>query len=357
MKILVDIGHPAHVHYFRNFISIMQGKGHKFLVSARDKEVTHSLLDHHQIEYVSRGTGRKGFIGKLFYLIEADYKLFKLAKKFKPDLSLSFGSAYAAQVSKLLGVPHIAFDDTEHAKLEHLMYVHFTNCILTPNPFKKDFGDKHIKFDGSMDIAYLHPKYYESNIKYLEELKLVGKTYFFLRFVKWDATHDIGQSGISVEGKNKIIKLLTKYGEVLISSEDNLPSEFRKYIYQGDPFKIHTIIQYSSLFIGESGSMATEAAVLGTPSIMVNTSAKYFGVFEHISKFGNLFYYDNDIPAIEKIKDLLSNHDFKKNSIKNAQEYIQQSINLTDFMVWFIENYPNSFRTMKENPDYQYNFK
>ena len=40
LKIFVDIGHPAHVHYFRNFIKLMQDKGHEFFVSARDKEVS-----------------------------------------------------------------------------------------------------------------------------------------------------------------------------------------------------------------------------------------------------------------------------------------------------------------------------
>ena len=134
--------------------------------------------------------------------------IFKLAKKFKPDLFLSFGSPYAAQISKILGKPHIAFDDTEHAEFEHLLYVPFTKCILTPNSFKKNFGTKHIRFNATMDMAYLHPKYYESNIKYLEDLNLVGKKYFFLRFVKWDATHDFGQSGFSAEGKAKIIELL-----------------------------------------------------------------------------------------------------------------------------------------------------
>lgn len=357
MRIFITIGHPAHVHYFRNFIKIMEGRGHKFFVAARDKEMTHSLLNHYQIKYASKGYSSKGLFGKIFYLLKTNSLLFKLAKKFKPDLFLSFGSPYAAQISKILKRPHIAFDDTEHAHLEHLLYVPFSECILTPNSFKKNFGEKHIRFDGSMDIAYLHPKYYESNIKYLEELKLIGKTYFFLRFIKWGATHDIGQSGFSEQGKAEIIKLLAKYGEVIISSEDDLPSEFRKYVYKGDPFKVHTIIQYSSLFIGESGSMATEAAVLGTPSIMVNTSAKYFGIFDHISKFGNLFYYDSEIPAIEKIKNLLSNKDFKNNSMQNAQEYVRQCINLTDFMVWFIENYPNSFDIMKKNPNYQDNFK
>jgi hypothetical protein len=357
MRIFIDIGHPAHVHYFRNFIKMMEVKGHKFCICARDKEITHSLLDYYQIQYTSKGRGQKSLLGKLFYLLKTNYIIFKLARRFKPNICLSFGSPYLAQISKIIGKPHIAFDDTEHAKFEHLLYVPFSKCILTPNSFRKDFGKKHIRFRGSMDIAYLHPNYYESNIKYIEELNLVDKIYFFLRFVKWDATHDYGQTGFSIEGKTKIIKLLSKYGQVIISSEGDLPNEFRKYLYQGDPFKVHTLIQYSSLFIGESGSMATEAAVLGTTAIMVNSSAKYFGVFEYINKFGNLLYYDNEIQAIEKLEDLLSRSDFKQSSIRNARDYIQQTINLTDFMIWFIENYPNSFEIMKKNPDYQDNFK
>lgn len=357
MKILIDIGHPAHVHYFRNFIKIMENKGHTFFISARDKEVTHSLLNHYQIKYSSRGKGRNGLIGKFFYLIEADYKIFKLAKKFKPDLFLSFGSAYAAHVSKLLGKPHIAFDDTEHARLEHLMYVPFTNCILTPDSFKKDFGEKHIRFAGSMDMAYLHPKYYKSNIQYLELINLSNKTYFFLRFVNWSASHDRGHSGFSVEGKAKIINLLSNFGQVLISSEANLPDEFNKYLFKGDPAQIHTVLNYADMFISESGSMATEAAVLGTPSVMVNSSAKYFGVFEFISKFGNLFYYDDENAAIEKIESLLHTKDLKEISALNASTCIKQTINLTDFMVWFIENYPHGFGVIKNNSDYQLNFR
>ncbi|MDP2365763.1 MAG: DUF354 domain-containing protein [Ignavibacteria bacterium] len=357
MRILIDIGHPAHVHYFRNFIKIMELNEHDFLIIARDREVTHSLLNNYQIKFVTRGKGRSSLLGKLIYIFEADYKIFRFAKKFKPDLFLSFGSAYAAHISKLLGKPHIAFDDTEHAKFEHIMYTPFSNCILTPLSFKKNFGKKHIKFIGSMDMAYLHPKYYRSDIKYLEELDLKGKTYFFLRFVNWQASHDLGQSGFSINGKNKIINLLAKHGEVMISSESNLPESFKKYLYKGDPSQIFTVLQYSSLFVGESGSMATEAAILGTTSIMVNTSAKYFGVFDYISKFGNLFYFDNEIKAIEKIENILTNKSIKENTIRNSVEYIRQTINLTDFMVWFVENYPKSFEIMKKNPDYQYNFK
>ena len=66
MKILIDIGHPAQVHYFRNFISIMESKGHLCFVIARNKEVTFDLLKIYGIKFKSRGKGGKGFFGKLF---------------------------------------------------------------------------------------------------------------------------------------------------------------------------------------------------------------------------------------------------------------------------------------------------
>lgn len=335
----------------------MEKRGHNFLITAREKEFTHYLLQKYGIEYVSRGKGSKSTIGKIFYLLRGDYALFKNGLKFKPDLLLSFGSSYAAHASKLMGVPHIAFDDTEHAKFEHIMYVPFTKCIITPDSFKKSFGDKHVRFSGTMDMAYLHPGYFKPDIQYLDELQLKNKTYFLLRFVNWSASHDLGQSGFSDKGKRELINYLSQKGEVIISSEGNLPDEFKKYLYKGDPHQIHTILQYAHLFVSESGSMATEAAILGTPSVMVNSSAKYFGVFEYISKFGNLFYFDDETHAIEKINSLLNTDNLKENSAINAQKCISQSINLTAFMVWFAENYSQSFDMMKNNSNYQFNFK
>jgi len=357
MKIIIDIGHPAHVHYFRNLIKIMESRGHKFIITAREKEFTHHLLNQYGIKFINRGKGSTSTAGKILYLLKGDYILLNAGLKFKPDLMLSFGSSYAAHASKLLGVPHIAFDDTEHAKLEHLLYVPFTKVILTPDSFKKNFGKKQIRFKGSMDIAYLHPDFFKPDTGYLEKINLMDKRYFLLRFVNWSASHDLGQSGFSSNGKRELIGLLMQYGDVIISSEGKLPDEYKNLRYQGDPLHIHTILKYADLFISESGSMATEAAILGTPSVMVNSAAKYFGVFEYISRFGNLFYYDNETSAIEKTKSLLSLNNLKENSIRNSENYFKSALNLTNFMVWFIESYPKSFEMMKSNPEYQFNFK
>ena len=49
MRIFIDIGHPAHVHYFKNFIQIMNKNNHKILIVARNKEITHELLNFYEI--------------------------------------------------------------------------------------------------------------------------------------------------------------------------------------------------------------------------------------------------------------------------------------------------------------------
>src|SRR5689334_6987093 len=114
MKILIDIGHPAHVHYFKNFIWNMQEKGHRIDIISRDKEVAFSLLDYYKFPYMNRGKGKKGLLGKLFYILQADLFILRKAMKLKPDVFLSAGSIYAAHVAWFMRKPHIALDDTDH---------------------------------------------------------------------------------------------------------------------------------------------------------------------------------------------------------------------------------------------------
>ena len=51
MKIFIDINHPAHVHYFKNFIKIVTNKGHKVMITARDRDVAIDLLTKYKITF------------------------------------------------------------------------------------------------------------------------------------------------------------------------------------------------------------------------------------------------------------------------------------------------------------------
>lgn len=356
MKIFIDIGHPAHVHYFKNFIKIMESRGHSFLVSSREKECTFDLLDFYNIKYKSRGKGGQGLLGKLLYIPKADLKLFQLAKKFKPDLFLSFASPYAAQVSKLLNKPHIAFDDTEHAKFGHIMYKPFTDVIYTPVCFTKEMGKNQIKFNGYIELCALHPNYFTPNPNILKTLNLnENEKFVVLRFVSWEASHDIGHSGISLEVKRELIKKLASQYKVFISSESNLPEEFEKYRISINPEDMHNVLAFAEMFIGEGATMAAESAMLGTPAIYVNTLNMGY-ITELAEKYSLIISLNSDDGILDKAEQLITTSNLKNEFQKRRQKMLSEKIDVTALMVWFVENYPESKKVIQINPDYQNNF-
>lgn len=357
MKIFIDIGHPAHVHYFKNFIWIMQEKGHSIFISARDKEVTFDLLEYHKFPYYNRGKGRKGLAGKLLYILEGDGRLLKQARSFNPDLFLSFGSPYAAHVAWLTGKPHIAFDDTDHSFFEHFISMPFTKTVLTPTVFQKDFGKKQVRFDGFMELCALYPGRFKpnpDNIRTVINNSEKGK-YVILRFVSWQASHDIGLEGLSLEDKYSLVEKLSAHATVIISSEEKLPEDLQKYSYKIHPALMHDVLNGASLIVSESLTMAAEAAFLGTPSVCISTALA--GTLDEEVRLGLIELFRNSDGIIERAVEIVRDAQYKELFIKKSREIIKDKIDVTAFMVWFIENYPASFEIMKKDPDHQLNFK
>ncbi len=357
MKILIDIGHPAHVHYFRNFISIMKREGHTFCVVARDREGIHSLLEYYKIDYCSRGKGNTGAIGKFLYVFKGDSFVYKQAKKFHPDIFLSFGSVYAAHAAKLLGKPHIAFDDTEHSNLERLMYMPFTDVILTPKCFYKRLGSKQIFFDGYMELCYLNPKYFKHEKTGREYLNLSrDEKYIVIRFISWAANHDRGQMGLKLNIKYELINLLKEKYKIFISSEGKLPDNLEDYNLKIQPSEFHNVLADATLYIGEGATTASECSILGIPNVYVNSLAVGY-LNEQSEKYNISYHLKDDTNVINKVSELLSQPDIETKFKGKRNKILKDKIDVTGFMVWFVENYPESKTIMKKNPEYQYNFK
>lgn len=63
--------------------------------------------------------------------------------------------------------------------------------------------------------------------------------------------------------------------------------------------------------------------------------------------------------ALQKCIELLK-RDKQKLSVEwriKRDKLINDHIDVTAFLVWFVENYPESKQIMIDNPDYQYRFK
>ena len=219
MRILIDIGHPAHVHYFRNFIDIMEQKGHRILVIAKDRNITHALLDHYKIRYVGRKDYPKSIAGKLMNIPLTDLMVLKHAMKFSADILIGFSGTHIAHAGWILGIPSVVIDDTDHARLAHASYKPFASCILTPSCFYRNFGKKQLRFDGYMELCYLFPKYFKPDPVIRECLELKeNEKYIIMRFVSWRASHDVGHSGLSLELKRKAVREFSKYAKVFIEA-------------------------------------------------------------------------------------------------------------------------------------------
>lgn len=357
MKIQIDINHPAHVHYFRNFIKIMEERGHVFKITNRDSPIINKLLDYYDIKHIKRTMRpkKKGTISSLVYLIKTIASVFNTAIHFKPDLFLGFASASCAIVSRFFMKPCILIDDTEHNVINQKLYYPTCSVVLTPFYFNKALGKKQIYFKAFVEQFYLHSKYYNENKEVLKELNLLPHKYVLGRFIAYDAHHDLKTYSISTEDKIDIIQYIENEYPVLLSLEEGAKSFYsKKNILNISPEKIHDLQCNARLMIGEGGTMHTEAFVLGVPTICMNPLDS--GAAQYQEK--NFSY--RTAHSCDKKNILEIAHQFLTNEIDYDVErkvLENDTINPTDFLIWFVENYPESKKIMKENPDYQYIFR
>lgn len=339
MKILVDIGHPSHVHFFRNAIHELEKRGHKVKITARNKDTTLDLLDAYDLEYEYLGENQKNLAMKATNMLTSDYKLHKIAKKFKPDILTGFSSIYAAHIGKLIGKPAIIFTDTEHDKICNYMINKFATTICTPRCFKKDFGPKQEYYEGYKELAYLHPDYFKPNPEILESTDLEnGEDFIVLRFVSWNAIHDRGHQGIT--NKKEVIEELKKYGRILITSETHLPNELKDYIIRLQPQKIHDLLYYAKMCVSEGATMATEAGILGTPTVYISSLCKTMGNFDELEKrYGLVYSHTNQNKGIETTKKILETKNSKKEWKKKRDRLLREKIDVTNWVVNFLEKY------------------
>ena len=350
MKVLFKVGHPSHVHFFKNVIWNLESKGHETKIAATDKENVLQLLNAYGFKYEIVGRERLGLARKLINMFKVDYKMYKVAKDFKPDILVGESSMTTAQVSKLVKKPSIIFDDTEHAIEHYLLFAPFADVICTPSCYKRKVNPKkHVKYNGYKELAYLHPNQFKPDTAVLDELNLSKDDKFIIvRFASWNSAHDIADRGFKFKNEQEILDFLSKlenYGTVLMNSEIKLSSKFKKYMlpHLDD---LHSLLYYATLYIGEGATLASEAGVLGTPWIFVSTRSRGY-LDDQQTNYGLGYVISDPKLAMEKAFELLEQNNLKKKWQKKREKLLSEKIDVTKFMTEFIENYPESFYEYK----------
>jgi len=359
MKVLIGISHPKQVHMFKNLIYELNNDADQYFVVVNEKEICTRLLKSYSIYYHKIGTNQKGVARKLLQLPILTAKTLSFSLKFKPDIIVGQALPYLAYTSFLLKKPFIIFEDTESASMLHKIVNPFANFIITPESFTKCFGKNHLKIKSGYELAYLHANNFQPEDKIYGHLGLKRNDKFVIvRFVSWNASHDIGHSGLSLATKIDAVFEFEKYAKVFISSEDHLPGILEPYRFSIPPELMHSAIYYSELVYGESATMAAEAAYLGTPAIFLDNEGRgYTDALE--KKYKLVFNFsegsEDQKMSIKKGVEILSEGDSMIWE-KYHGKLVGDSIDVNAFMIWFLRNYPLSTNILKTNDDYQNRF-
>lgn len=350
MNILLDIGHPAHVHFFRHPIQKLKKHGHTVIVTSRIKEFALDLLDEMGIEHIPiSGLGKGGLLSLARELIKRDFALYKVVKKNKIDIMAAIGGVSIAHVTRLTGIPSLVFYDTENAKLQNAITYPFASQVIVPRCYSAWLPKKrHLRYAGYHELSYLHPEVFtpDKSIAVANGLS-ENKPTFFIRVVSWQASHDVGETGWSQELLTKVVSRLSALGTVLISSETELDENLKKYTYPGKLSAVHHVLAHCRAFIGESATMASECAVLGVPAIYAAETGRGYTDEQEI-KYG-LVRNIREItwPNLEKCIAEILEPDTE--TWKTAQrKLLDDTINVSDFITDSIESYPKPPATLQQ---------
>lgn len=344
MKILVDLYHPAHLHLFRNAMKILEERGHTIIWVTRDKDITVQLLQEYKLPFKILTKAKKGLWNMFWELVIHDYKVWYEAIKNDVDLMVgtSVSITHAALFCKAKSWV-FEEDDAKQAKLMTYLSYPFASKIITPDFLAhENHGKKHITYPSYHELAYLHPNNYQPNPDILDELGLKeGEKYFIMRFVSLNASHDFGVQGLSLENKKVLLHKLLQHGKVFITSEAELDEEFEPYRLRMAPHRIHDLLAYCTLCIGDSQTMAIEAAVLGVPALRCNSFVGELSLLKELDDTYGLtfgFLPDEGEALLSKIDTLLADPKLKELWQEKLKIFLNDKIDMTEWLVEYIES-------------------
>jgi len=235
-------------------------------------------------------------------------------------------------------------DDADAVRLFSMFAHPSADTVLSPAALAHQRTHRRdIVYAGTHELFYLHPNYFtpDQSVPEKEGIDL-SKPYFIARFVSGKAYHDRGERWITMEQKLRIIRLLENYGKVYITTERAIEPELEQWQLKVAPELIHHLLSYATLFVGDSQTMTSEAAILGTPALKCNSFAHKLSVPNMLEDEYDLCYAfqpDEFDMMLKKTEELLSTPGLKLAWKLKRERFLTAMTDPTEYLVTFIEGY------------------
>lgn len=340
MRILVEILHPAHVHVFRNAIAAWRERGDEVLVLSREKECANALLEAYDIPFKSISALGHSKVSLILEMLVRDARMLREALRFKPDVLVGIMGVTIVQVGKVIRKPAVVFYDTENAVMTNRFVYPMAHSVCTPECYSAPVHGKHVTYPGYHELAYLHPNQFSPDPDAVRALGIdPGEDYFIVRFVSWQASHDVGETGLGKDFKRNVVDKLSKHGRVLITSEGELPEALKAYQFSLPPESMHNVMAFARMLVGESATMASEAAVLGVPAFFISDTGRGY-TDEEEERFQLVFNFKTSEgdAALARLDELLAMDDLKTIFEERRKIMLASRIDTTDWMIKYLDS-------------------
>lgn len=284
-KILVDVLTPKHALFFNSLHPRLVKKNFEVIFTTRKYSEVEGMLDFLKID--AQVLGRHGGadpLGKLLAYSERVRLLANVVKKEHPAIILSGGSPEAARVAFGLKIPHFMVNDSPHAFAVGRLTAPLSNKILTPWVISvRDWlalgapeGSVE-RYRGLDPVIWL--KDFKPNKSVLSELNLeTDKPIISYRPEEFKASYlDSREPKTPLLIKKILSKLKVRLNtdfQFVIMARYGSHKPYYQYFgkevtYADKCIDARSLIYFSSVFISGGGTMLTESALLGTPTISI----------------------------------------------------------------------------------------
>lgn len=337
--VLIEVVHPADVLFFANPIRLLVQRGYRIHIASRDKDVAIGLLDELKLEHLPLTKAGSGLFGMALELIRRDVSLAMLARKIRPDVLCGFGGVSISHVGKALSIPAIAFYDTDQAVLQQRLTLPFLTHQYVPEVYDGPTkAGHHTRFRGVKGLSYLHPKYFRAELsRAISAGYAQASSNYVIRLVNWQSNHDIGKRGWSLDTVRCIVHHLSAKGKVHISTERRLPADLQEFAYSGSFTDFHHLLAYADLYVGESATIATEAVLLGVPSVYAVKDRR-----SYIDELAELqLLTSTDALELDKLLAVLDSTAARPRSefLKLRDAWLSNHVDLVDYVVERIDHH------------------
>ncbi|MCA9401392.1 MAG: DUF354 domain-containing protein [Candidatus Omnitrophica bacterium] len=346
--LLFFINHPAQFHLFKHTIRyfLTEGMSCKIIIVSKDileELVLREKWDYENIFPEGRRAKKNTLLSVIQFAIETEKRLIKVIKESRPRLLIGTEGTLA-HVGLWCGIKTLLVneDDTSVNAWNFLTYPFATKVVMPeccdPHRWKR----KRISYQGLHEVAYLHPNYFQPDRAVVEKYIRPDMPYYILRLVSLTASHDHGKKGLEDKQLIRLMGLLKAFGNVYITSERPLKEEFQSYLLPVPVEEIHHAMAFCDMFIGDSQTMAAEAAVLGVPSIRYNDFAgklNYLEMLEHQYQLTFGFKTSEFEMMMNKIKDLLQNKDETDSMEQRHKQLLLDMVDVTAFLIQTVRKY------------------